>query len=247
MDFENLYIEPEPVIVQELFKGPHVIDNLLIQLGIKYPYCWAVTNIESKDILPSWSGEPGDIDIVTGNINFEEKNWDFSNLLAIQIKARRVTINDELKSFASGVGRGQSVGTLKMGFDRVFLLHILVRDPKIFGPEDHPNAPWLENSDFRKFEKANENLIVEYFNLNEQTFGYGWLAWGQVHGRNFWESGGSNYKILFKPPVNKTINRNNRKVIVHHLKNIIENDKSTMLPLIIHRKIRSQATNKHKI
>lgn len=236
MEFKNLYSEKESFIVRKLLEGPHVIDNLLKQLEINFPYCWAITNIKSDNLLPDWGEKtPGDIDIIAGNIKIKEETWDFDNLLAIQVKVRRVTLNDKLKSFACGIGKEQSIGTLEMGFDRVFLLHVLVRDPKEFGPEDHPNAPWILNSDFSEFEKANENLIIEYFKNNEQTFGYGWLAWGQVYGRNFWESGGSNYKILYNPPINRKINYENRRIIVEHLHEILNNDKSRILPIVIHK------------
>lgn len=238
IEFKNLYAEDEPFIVQKLLEGPYVIESLLKQLGIKSPNCWAITNIKSNDILPSWGNKvPGDIDIIAGNINIEEQTWDFENMLAIQVKARRVTLDDELKSFASGIGRSQSIGTLKMGFERVLLLHVLVRDPKEFGPEDHPNAPWIINSDFSKFEKANENLIIEYSKNNDITFGYGWLAWGQVYGKNYWESGGSNFKILHYPPINRKMNFDNRKMIVEHLNEILSNSNKRMLPIVIHRKI----------
>jgi hypothetical protein len=235
-EFENLYEINEPYIVQSFFKPPHPIEFLLMTLGINYPYCWAITNIKTNELLPDWDGTiPGDIDVIAGNVT--QNGFSFENMLAIQVKVRRITKQDKLKKFVCGVGREQSAKTAELGFDRTFLLHVLVRDPKEFGEYDHPNAQWIENSDFRNFEKANEQLIIEYFKENNMTFGYGWLGWGQLYGRDFGEAGRSGFKILFRPPTLKTNNSKIREQLIKSLNQVLSENKSFCLPIVIHKKI----------
>lgn len=229
---KTLFQLKERPIVESLFKPPYPMQGILKSMKINYPYCWIVTNLDTKLLLPNWTLQtPGDIDIIAGNINNDK--IDLSTIIAIQVKVRRIKLDGTLKKFATGVGRSQSENTALMGFDQVLLLHILVRDPKEYSAPEHQNASWINNSNFLQYIDVNVTLIKQYFlEKGKINFGYGWLGWGQVFGRKFGHAGGYSFKVVYPAPILSTSRNKFRNMLEKNIFDVLCDNKSRILPLI---------------
>lgn len=194
-----LFEKDEKFIIDILFKSPDPLSSILDRIGYDYPKCWVMIHTKTRNLVPRWGDQkPGDIDIIVGSIVDDELSLE--NLLAIEVKIRKITSQDKLNSFPSGRGTTQAAGLSKLGFNKVILLHVLLRDPKEVPEDAHPNWNIMVNTSFFDFYKACENQIVDFIKENDSYFGYAWIGLGQVHGRSYSESGGVSHRMAVNPP-----------------------------------------------
>lgn len=194
-----LFEKDEKFVVENLFRSPDPLSPILKSIGFNYPMCWVMIHTKTKKLLKGWvDKKPGDIDIIVGNIVNDALSMD--NLLAIEVKIRKISSKDKLISFSSGRGTTQATNLPKVGFNKVLLLHVLVRDPKEVPENAHPNWNIMVNTSFFNYYKACENQIVNFIKENDSSFGYAWIGLGQAHGRNYFERGGVSHRMPIKPP-----------------------------------------------
>jgi len=231
-----LYENDESFLIQESIKPPYTISELLKSVNINFPQCWLLIEIPTKFLISNWKYEkPGDIDIVAGNIS-NENEFLFEYIVGIQVKLRKISSADELKSFPSGTGTKQSYYTAHMGFDRTLLLHFLTREPKTL-PSGYAES-WnpIVNSDFFRGINASKNLIKERSNKSRILYGYGILGWGQALGYDWNECGAYSTQLLYEPPLRPLRDKvevcANRETFIESVKNILRKHTPNRHPFI---------------
>lgn len=196
---ETLYNSSEAFITREICYNQNLLQDFLPKFSINYPNFWYCIEIPTKELDKTYSGgKPGDIDLIFGNFEDDNKTLNFNNLFAIQVKVRKVREDNELQYFSSGEGTKQAYGTAKLGFDRTLLLHILVREPKPSVAGDSPLWNVFDNSDF--FHHSRRMIGPMKDKLNKELYGYGWLGWGQSSNRNWQLSGTLKFEVYTAPP-----------------------------------------------
>lgn len=163
----------------------------------------------------------GDIDLIAGNFYEDQKTPDFENIIAIQIKKRVITSDGELKQASSRGGSQQSHQTALMGFDKTYLLHLLIKDP---AARQSGHAPMWNNfsntiDDIHIKRCINERKDKLEFSL----FGYVVIAWSQSSENNWKMSGNIRppkvvKKAPFKPWMQLSEAEQDRSRLVEYLK-----------------------------
>lgn len=207
---KTLFEINEPKLVEKAVESSlKPLNDIFTQLKIDTNNCWIATNIPmlkliennlAQKLLEKVGGDSpkiaGDIDLIVGDI--KENDMSFERLIAFQVKIRRMDDTDRLSHFSSGEGTGQSYFTALMGFDRTVLLHIFVREPKPVTGDFAPSWNPINNSEFVRMMRASYGAIKK--RLERESYGYGWLGWGQAFGREPEECGGIASDIIVAPP-----------------------------------------------
>jgi hypothetical protein len=185
------------------------LGDIFMRLGVEVNDCWIATNVPTlrlieKDLaqklLEKFCGESpkmaGDIDLIVGDLKGNDLS--FERLIAFQVKIRKMDAAERLSHFSSGEGTRQSYFTALMGFDRVMLLHIFVREPKPVAEGFAPSWNPINNSQFARMMRASYGAIKRRF--DRESYGYGWLGWGQAFGREPDECGAVTSDVIVAPP-----------------------------------------------
>lgn len=206
----NLYSAKESALVEmAVSSSVKPLADIFVRMGIDYSNCWIVTNILTQrlienDLMQRLLGKvggespkmAGDIDLIVGDL--KEDDFSFERLAAFQVKIRKMDAAEKLSHFSSGEGTRQAYFTALMGFDRTMLLHIFVREPKPVSEGFAPSWNPINNSQFARMMRASYGAIKNRF--ERESYGYGWLGWGQAFGRDPDECGGITSDVIVTPP-----------------------------------------------
>jgi hypothetical protein len=208
---ETLFEINESKLVEKAVESSRKpLADIFSHLEIDTNDCWVATNIPTPNLIPDnitqkllqkvGGDSPkiaGDIDLIVGDI--KDNDLSFDRLIAFQVKIRRMDANEKLSHFSSGEGTGQAFFTALMGFDRTVLLHIFVREPKPVTGGFAASWNPITNSEFARMMRASYGAIKN--RLKRESYGYGWLGWGQAFGREADETGGIASDIIVVPPL----------------------------------------------
>jgi len=229
----------ESEITKELIQKNEFLKSFLPQIGIKYPNCWIGVELSKNLIYPDWKAtKPGDVDLVIGNLKDDKFTFCFENVVGIQIKIRKVTDENELRSFPTGRGTKQSHLTAEMGFDKTVLLHILIKEPE--KPPAGFSVTWNTLSNANFFHHAHRCIGAVRKRVENDIFGYGWIGWGQGFGDTWKRSGILKIGMIKSPPEKPYLERSelneNRKILLQNLREAFKKiDKSNKnRPLIFY-------------
>jgi len=207
---KTLYQADEATLVEMAVSSSlKPLNDMFTRLGVEANNCWIVTNVPTprlienglaQMLLEKVGGESpkvaGDIDLIVGDL--KENDFSFERLIAFQVKIRKMDADDRLSHFSSGEGTRQSYFTALMGFDKTMLLHIFVKEPKPVGEGFAPSWNPINNSQFARMMRASYGAIRKRF--ERESYGYGWLGWGQAFGQEPDECGGISSDIIVTPP-----------------------------------------------
>jgi len=207
---KTLYSVKEPALVEMAVSSSlRPLNDIFNRLGIDASNCWIATNVPTprliendlvRKLLGKVGGDSpkmaGDIDLIVGDL--KENDFSFERLTAFQVKIRKMDAAEKLSHFSSGEGTRQAYFTALMGFDRTVLLHVFVREPKPVSEGFAPSWNPINNSQFARMMRASYGVIKNRF--ERESYGYGWLGWGQALGREPDECGGIASDIIVAPP-----------------------------------------------
>ncbi|MCC6866960.1 MAG: hypothetical protein IT280_12470 [Ignavibacteria bacterium] len=189
----------EHFITREILKAPYPISSLLQSIGITFPQCWLLIEIKTNQLIKNWKyTKPGDIDIIAGNIS--NNKFLFNNIYAIQVKLRKTSAEDKLKSFPSGRGAEQTFKTALMGFDKTLLLHCFTRESKSTTADYADSWNPIINTDFFRAIKASKAILNKELTEKRSLYGFAVLGWGQAYGCEWNECGGFSDELIYEPP-----------------------------------------------
>lgn len=186
------------------------LGDIFLRLGVVVNDCWIATNVPTlgligddmaRRLLDKFCAESpklaGDIDLIVGDLRGDD--FSFDRLIAFLVKIRKMDAADRLSHFSSGEGTRQSYFTALMGFDRTLLLHVFVREPKPVSEGFAPSWNPINNSQFARMMRASYGALRKRF--DRESYGYGWLGWGQAFGREPDECGAVTSDVIAAPPV----------------------------------------------
>jgi hypothetical protein len=195
------HLKKEENIIRELLNCPAVIIDLFSKIGIEHNNCWIGIEVLRSDIIQDWqfdSNKGGDIDLILGNFYPDKKTPDLSYIIGIQIKTRKVSSSDELKRFASGEGTRQSENTVRIGFDKTYLFHLLIKDPN--SKPDSYTEIWNTLSNTVNPVHLQRCLNAIKPRLEKEFYGYGIIGWAQAD-KHHWRYSGTVYDEIIKEPI----------------------------------------------
>lgn len=169
----------EAALVSAAIQFAQVRSLVLSAFALDEP-AWILLGARREKILPdNPQGKPGEYDLICGPIR--DGRFAFSPLCESEIKIRRVSSADELRSAASGYGTTQARKVLELGFEGSLLLHVIVRTPEAPSGGSPPTWDSYTGPDTSEMEAAYRQVAhVEGENL--APYGFGLLGWGQSHG-----------------------------------------------------------------
>jgi hypothetical protein len=220
----------ESEITRRLLSKDGLCREFFRKTGINYPNCWFGIEIKKEELINDWPyPKPGDIDIIAGNYIKDSMTIDWQSLTSYQIKIRKIREFDDLKSFGYGTGTEQTEYTSKMGFNKNYLFHIIIREPReiVNGQSTSWRAP--HNADFFDAFKASYGLVKD--KIKNKPFGYGLLGWGQATNMDWRISGAFSLDIMQEAPFINDCDSGHRDKLVARLKEIFS-EKTIEKPVI---------------
>lgn len=214
----HLFDHPENLIVDSSLKNEIILYFYASQAGFAPGACWFLIGDKRHELLPRHrEGKPGDFDIIVGPVRGGILCFD--NLGEIEVKIRKVDADGRPKSTASGSGTKQGYGAAEVGFDRVLLLHLLVREPSDVPPGCARSWSAMHNADFGHPMRATANLVRKATAGRPMPFGYAQMGISQIPGTDPSLSGGLSVVPVEPPPVRPLNHRDDvrqRRVELEH-------------------------------
>lgn len=201
--------------------------TFLQAMGLDYPYCWVVFEQLTGQMLKGFPHtKPGDVDLICGNVNRKTGRPEFHHLVGCQVKIRKIKDNNSLMGFPSGRGTVQAEHTVLMGFDKTYLWHLVVREPRQVEEGYSPTWNVFNNGSFGSAFNVCKNSITDALNNSRTKWGYGVAGFGQAHGQQ-WEDCSSFWCEIVREaplhPLKLDDNANRwRSEIILHLSKILK-------------------------
>jgi hypothetical protein len=220
----------ESEITRRLLSKDGLCRDFFQKTGINYPNCWFGIEIPKEDLIKNWPySKPGDIDIIAGNYINESMTIDWQSLTSYQIKIRKIKQFDKLKSFSYGTGTEQTDYTSKMGFNKNYLFHLIIREPREIEKDQSISWRAPHNADFFDAFKASYKLVQD--KIKDKPFGYGLLGWGQAINMDWRTSGVFSIDIMQEAPFINDFDSDYRDKLVANLREIFS-EKTIPKPVI---------------
>lgn len=233
---ELLYLKEESEITLKLIRSGFNAAVFFEQFGINIKNAWIFHEPLTKKLVPSFGHDkPGDIDLIAGHFMPDGKTPSFEYIVGMQIKMRKVTAEGNVRPFPSGEGKTQTHYTAKLGFDRTYLLHIFLQEPRPV-PDGYAKS-WntIHNSNFGRAIKLSSGRILK--ELSNESFGYAYWGWGQAYGASSFELGSISKDILYEAPLRPFQNdqevAENKRILIRSLEESIRAKYHACIPLII--------------
>ena len=232
-----LELKKESKFVRSLLKIEFDKEEFFKAFGINYPNCWMGIEVLRNDLgLTNYTGKAGDIDLILGNLEDDNLTPNFDLIIGIQIKIAKIFANDDLADFETGTK--QAIQTVEYGFDKTYLIHFIIKEPK--APPNNSSPIWNAAINIVSDEHIKRIINKKINVIEKEKFGYVYLAWGQAYNHN-WESGGTiNFDLVkeapFRPNRLSKEFEINKKIMVDKLNEMYRNRKNNDLPIIIYDK-----------
>jgi len=167
--------------------------------------------IKTQNIFPNFTGKPGDIDLIVWNENFsflgaaEVKDWNFKESPQTQKNLPK-----------KGSGLNQAKNLTKLGFNKVYLIHIITLPP------DYYIVPQVEDLEKAVYRIIGAKKILERIEKEKIPVGYTIVPWKDTKDKLPEERGSFGLQLPYRPAPKIKINedlKQKREKLVEFIKN----------------------------